>query len=271
MGTVKAPKPKAEAPKPTPKAGARVTPPNITELADDEVFVFGSNLAGIHGAGAAKTAAEKFGAVRGSTGGEGQPIGSQSYALPTKKTPWVQRSDEEIAKSVNTFIEYAKNHPESRFLVTAVGTGLARREGETAEQAITRMAKLFAAARDVQNISLPQQFWDVLNTMAGTPAPTPKVAPLDESSPEFDLSGVNPLGKASWAAFKINDIGALPPAIRERFVAAINTMRAKAPGLFRTAYESVLSPTPIPLPPRPAKRQSGACHNRAGITSDCRR
>ena len=57
----------------------KYTPENITSLKEDEVFVFGSNLAGIHGGGAAKVAYQKFGAVMG----QGVGIQGQSYAIPT--------------------------------------------------------------------------------------------------------------------------------------------------------------------------------------------
>lgn len=57
-----------------------ITPENIQTLKENEVFVFGSNLAGIHGAGAAKLAYEKFGAIKG----QGFGLQGQSFAIPTK-------------------------------------------------------------------------------------------------------------------------------------------------------------------------------------------
>ncbi len=55
------------------------TPENITSLDEDEVFVFGSNLAGMHAGGAARVAYERFGAVMG----QGVGMQGQSYAIPT--------------------------------------------------------------------------------------------------------------------------------------------------------------------------------------------
>lgn len=91
------------------------------------VFVFGSNRAGIHKSGAAKHALYKLGAVYGI--GEG-PTG-QCYALPTKDERIQSLTLEQIKTHVDTFIEYARDHPELSFQVTQVGCGLA---GYTREQ-----------------------------------------------------------------------------------------------------------------------------------------
>lgn len=91
------------------------------------IFVFGSNLAGRHGAGAAKTAREKHGAEYGV--GEGRT--GDSYAIPTKDWRLRPRTLDEIEISVYRFIEYAKAHPELSFYVTRIGCGLA---GYTDEQ-----------------------------------------------------------------------------------------------------------------------------------------
>lgn len=85
------------------------------------IFVFGSNLAGIHGAGAAKYAHEHHGAKWG----VGEGLTGRSYALPTKgyeieNVPWSF-----VWNSLKTFVEFAKAHPELDFALTPVGTGLA--------------------------------------------------------------------------------------------------------------------------------------------------
>jgi hypothetical protein len=85
------------------------------------VFVFGSNLEGRHGKGAAYEAHIHWGAVRGVGAG---PTG-MAYALPTKSTPRQTLSLEEISKHVEEFLVYVKQHPELTFLVTKVGCGLA--------------------------------------------------------------------------------------------------------------------------------------------------
>lgn len=85
------------------------------------VFVFGSNLKGIHGAGAARDAHLLYGAEWGV--GEG-PTGN-CYALPTKATPHRALSLRDIQANVDSFLEYAEAHPEVSFKVTRVGCGLA--------------------------------------------------------------------------------------------------------------------------------------------------
>lgn len=85
------------------------------------IFVFGSNLAGRHGAGAALHAKNAWGAVYGV--GEGRT--GNAYAIPTKNAHIKTRSLEDIAKSVATFIGYARMHPKETFQVTRIGCGLA--------------------------------------------------------------------------------------------------------------------------------------------------
>ena len=124
----------------------RITPEYITSLKSNEIFVFGSNLAGMHGGGAARTARLYFGAVMGN--GDG-PQG-QSYAIPT-----MQGGVETIRPYVDKFIDYAKAHPELTFLVTPIGCGIA---GFTPHE----IAPLFEEAVSVENIHLPQNFWEEL-------------------------------------------------------------------------------------------------------------
>lgn len=85
------------------------------------IFVFGSNLAGIHGAGAAKAAFESFGAVMGS--GVGRR--GMSYAIPTKDKRIRTLSKQMISAFVNDFCKYTHEHPELDFFITRVGCGLA--------------------------------------------------------------------------------------------------------------------------------------------------
>ncbi len=125
----------------------RITPAHITELKTGEIFVFGSNLAGMHGGGAARAARLYFGAILGQ--GEG-PQG-QSYAIPT-----MQGGVETIRPYVDKFISYAKSHTEQTFLVTPIGCGIA---GFTPKE----IAPLFSQAADVKNIKLPESFWRVLS------------------------------------------------------------------------------------------------------------
>ena len=118
------------------------TPERITSLRADEVFVFGSNLAGMHGAGAARLAYERFGAVWGC----GVGLQGQSYAIPT-----MQGGVETIRPYVDEFIDFARSRPDLFFYVTRIGCGIAG-------FADAEIAPLFAAARAVPNICLPESF-----------------------------------------------------------------------------------------------------------------
>ena len=122
------------------KLMSMVTPDYITRLEPNEIFVFGSNLAGFHGGGAARIAHEQFGAEWGV--GVGRT--GQCYAIPT-----MQGGVETIRPYVDEFISYAEQHPELTFLVTRIGCGIA---GFTDEQ----IAPLFAAARNLPNVALPE-------------------------------------------------------------------------------------------------------------------
>ena len=117
----------------------RTTPEFITSLEPNEIFVFGSNLKGMHGGGAAYIAYRKFGAIMG----QGVGLQGQSYAIPT-----MQGGVETIRPYVDEFIQFAKQHPELTFLVTRIGCGIA---GFTDEE----IAPLFEEAHSVENIVLP--------------------------------------------------------------------------------------------------------------------
>ena len=124
----------------------RVTPWNIRQLNDGQIFVFGSNLAGMHGGGAARTAVRHFGAIMG----QGVGLQGRSYAIPT-----MQGGVDTIRPYVDEFITFAKAHKELTFLVTRIGCGIAGFKP-------TQIAPLFKDAVDVENIWLPDDFWDVL-------------------------------------------------------------------------------------------------------------
>ena len=122
------------------------TPDNISELKEDEVFVFGSNLEGMHGGGAAFAAWKKFGAVMGC----GVGLRGQSYAIPT-----MQGGVETIEPYVSSFIAFAKEHSELFFYVTRIGCGIAGfRDKE--------IAPLFSGAVGLENVCLPESFAKLL-------------------------------------------------------------------------------------------------------------
>ncbi len=124
----------------------RITPRWIDSLKENEIFVFGSNLAGMHGGGAARIARLHFGAVMG----KGVGLQGQSYAIPT-----MQGGVETIRPYVNDFLDFTKHHPEMQFLVTPIGCGIAGFEAED-------IAPLFESAKEMKNISLPESFWEVI-------------------------------------------------------------------------------------------------------------
>lgn len=118
------------------------TPDKITQLNANEIFVFGSNLSGSHGGGAARLAHERFGAEWG----KGVGLQGRSYAIPT-----MQGGVETIRPYVDEFIRFAREHAQLTFLVTRVGCGIAGFRDE-------EIAPLFQQAVDVPNIILPEQF-----------------------------------------------------------------------------------------------------------------
>lgn len=154
----------------------RMTPEVVTELSRCEIFVFGSNLDGLHMGGAARTAYEEFGAEWGVGVG---PTG-RCYAIPT-----MQGGIETIRPYVNDFIEYAKTHPNNRFLVTRVGCGIA---GFTDKQ----MAPLFQEAFELPNVNFPKNWWSILalpgaiDAFCGCP-PIKKSVKIPQALTEQDL------------------------------------------------------------------------------------
>lgn len=118
----------------------RTTPEFITELQPGEIFVFGSNLQGMHAGGAAYVAHRNFGAIWG----QGVGLQGQSYGIPT-----MQGGVETVRPYVNEFIQFAKDHPELTFLVTRIGCGIA---GFTDAE----MAPLFEKAHSIENVILPE-------------------------------------------------------------------------------------------------------------------
>lgn len=115
----------------------------------NQVFVFGSNLAGRHGKGAAMDAKKCWGAKQGI--GEGQ-VG-QSYAIPTKGFGMETLPLEDIKHSVNGFLAYAELFPDTEFLVTRIGCGLAGYKDE-------QIAPMFRDSPS--NCVLPEEWKELL-------------------------------------------------------------------------------------------------------------
>ena len=121
---------------------SQFTPDFITELKENEIFVFGSNLEGMHGGGAARLAYNKFGAIWG----QGVGLQGQSYGIPT-----MHGGVDAIKPYVDEFIEFAKSHPEMTFLVTRIGCGIAGFKDE-------EIAPLFQECIQLENVLLPESF-----------------------------------------------------------------------------------------------------------------
>ena len=128
------------------------TPDFIESLEQNEVFVFGSNLHGIHSGGASLMAFRNFGAEWGQAEG---PQG-QSYAIPTDiRGEAVGNISDFLKKHIDKFIDYAKIHQEKIFLVTKIGCG-------TAGFYEDYMAQFFKEALEMKNVRLPKEFVEIL-------------------------------------------------------------------------------------------------------------
>ena len=121
----------------------RISPEYIKELNENEIFVFGSNLDGLHGGGAARIAYDKFGAIWG----QGVGLQGQSYGIPT-----MHGGVDVIKPYVDEFINFAKSHPKFKFLVTRIGCGIAGFNDK-------EIAPLFKDAIEIENIYLPESFY----------------------------------------------------------------------------------------------------------------
>ncbi len=127
-----------------------ITLPNITSLKANEIFVFGSNLAGRHGRGAALIAKRKFGAKWG----QGYGLMGQSYGICTKGRKLDILPLTRISVHIINFIKFAVANPQLHFLVTPIGCGLA---GYSPKD----IAPLFFRNEIPENVSLPESFWEL--------------------------------------------------------------------------------------------------------------
>ncbi len=131
----------------------RVTPEEIgTDLTESQVFVFGSNESGIHGAGAARMALDHFGAKIGKGFG---PMG-QSFGIPTKDWQIKVLPLSVVEFYVKRFEAFVNLVDDREFLVTKIGCGLA---GFTPDQ----IAPMFAGMRNNKKVWLPQDFIDIID------------------------------------------------------------------------------------------------------------
>ena len=131
----------------------KFTPDKITKLKKNQVFVFGSNEAGIHGAGAAKLAAQKFGAISG----VGYGLQGQSFGIPTKDLFIRTLPLDKVEFYIYSFLTEVMEYPDTEFLVTKIGCGLA---GYSEPQ----IANLFKGKFIPENVTLPESFFNIINS-----------------------------------------------------------------------------------------------------------
>ena len=180
----------------------------ITELSKCEIFVFGSNLDGEHYGGAARMAYERFGAEWGV--GVGRT--GRCYAIPT-----MHGGVEDIKPYVDEFVEYAKTHPDNRFLVTRVGCGIA---GFTDKE----IAPLFKDALELPNVNFSKEWLKVLTHEEFFEAavfgivPEKVVVPVPAAVPERDLIALS----HKYRYIIGSGVNAPLPEIRVRYVIARN-------------------------------------------------
>ena len=124
------------------KYNREYTQEKIRGLAENEIFVFGSNIRGMHGGGAARAAFNHFGAEWG----VGEGLTGRCYALPT-----MEGGVDYIAGKVQNFLQCARQHPELKFFVTRIACGIA---GFTDSE----IGPLFKDAIDMENVILPREF-----------------------------------------------------------------------------------------------------------------
>jgi hypothetical protein len=128
------------------------TPDNITELGPKEIFVFGSNMSGRHGKGAARTAM-KWGARYGQAAG----LQGRTYGIPTVNASITNKLPVgKIGNFVEEFMMFAWEHRELTFLVTEIGCGLAGHNPKD-------IAPLFEGSSLIPNIRLPKKFMRLLS------------------------------------------------------------------------------------------------------------
>ncbi|MBP5327909.1 MAG: hypothetical protein J6Y98_08370 [Bacteroidales bacterium] len=125
--------------------GNRISSDNIGHLSENEIFVFGSNIQGMHGGGAAWYAHKNFGAEWG----VGEGLTGRTYALPTME------GVASLKRAVDNFTACARQHPELTFLVTAVGCGIAGYKPQ-------EVAPLFRESLSMENVYLPKVFIEEL-------------------------------------------------------------------------------------------------------------
>lgn len=142
----------------------RFTPEIITKLEPNEIFVFGSNLAGQHLGGAARVAKESFGAI------DGQPFGlqGQSFAIPTLGAKLEQLPEEVLYSNICMFLDFVLNNQDKTFYLTKIGLGIAGYDIEFIKGLFWAAIRSFAIEPSWQvipsNLVIPEDFLEVKNS-----------------------------------------------------------------------------------------------------------
>ena len=124
----------------------RISPDEVHQLNDDEIYVFGSNINGLHDSGDSLYALEHFGAINGQAEG----IQGQSYAIPT-----IGNSFDDLKAAIERFNEYVVLHPEKKFILSTIGC-------TTSKYTVKEMAQIFQQAYSFGNVFIPREFLNYL-------------------------------------------------------------------------------------------------------------
>lgn len=132
----------------------------ISKLEPNQIFVFGSNTEGRHAGGAAKVAADKFGAKMGVSEG----LTGNSYAFPTMHWGGEVLPLNKIKKSFETLLNVVKDNPDKEFILTKVGCGIAGFSVEEIAPALFVAIKDLGETEDsFPNLVIPEDFVEFQN------------------------------------------------------------------------------------------------------------
>ena len=179
-----------------------LTPENIQELKENQIFVFGSNMNGNHAGGAARLAVEKFGAIMGKAKG----IQGQSYAIPTLGKDMQKVTEEELVVFLENFGNYANEHPEKEFLLTAIGTGIAGFDA-------SYMAYMVLRANLPDNVTLPKEFVKIKGYKGFNPDMTCRNFQYEEGKDYEETGDITACGNGfHFCLHPLDVFGYYPPA-----------------------------------------------------------
>ena len=179
-----------------------LTPENIQELKENQIFVFGSNMNGNHAGGAARLAVEKFGAIMGQAEG----IQGQSYAIPTLDKDMQKVTEEELLVFLENFGNYANEHPEKEFLLTAIGTGIAGSDA-------SYMAYMVLRANLPDNVTLPKEFVKIKGYKGFNPNLTCRDFQYEEGKDYEETGDIRACGNGfHFCLHPLDVFGYYPPA-----------------------------------------------------------